>query len=81
MGATAHCDLRRIPGPSEVSNTLPAVGNATTIVSMTSQLTREVSTSDSLKTQETSERIYLQPWFLMAVLCSIAIVVLVVRGG
>lgn len=47
---------------------------------MTSQLTRERSTSDSPKVEETSERIYLQGWFWMAVLCSIAMVVLIING-
>lgn len=47
---------------------------------MTSQLTRETATTTSPTFEETNERIYLQPWFLLAVLCSIAIVVLAVAG-
>lgn len=49
---------------------------------MTSQLTPEHSTTrpaESSKPQTaTSERIYLQPWFLLAVLCMIAMVFLAV---
>jgi hypothetical protein len=45
---------------------------------MTSQLTPERSTSLAPKTEETRERILLlQPWFLMAVLSMVAIVLVV----
>ncbi|MGH3967040.1 MAG: hypothetical protein ACRDTV_02685 [Mycobacterium sp.] len=45
---------------------------------MTSQLTPERSTSPAHKAEETRERIYLQGWFWLAVLCMIAMVLLVV---
>ncbi|MGH3961544.1 hypothetical protein [Mycobacterium sp.] len=49
---------------------------------MTSQLTREHSTTRPAASQhrqaETPERIYLQPWFWLAVLCVIAGVLMVV---
>ncbi|HZU46115.1 MAG TPA: hypothetical protein VFA16_02480 [Mycobacterium sp.] len=50
---------------------------------MTSQLTPERTTSSRPKTpkrDETQERILLQPWFWMAVLCMIAMVLLVAFG-
>lgn len=56
------------------------------IVSMTSQLTPERSTSlapeapTTAKTEETRERIYLQPWFLLAMVCMAAIVLLAIYG-
>lgn len=62
------------------------------IVSMTSQLTPERSTSlapetpkkpetpKTPKTEETRERIYLQPWFLLAMVCMAAIVLLAIYG-
>lgn len=59
------------------------------IVSMTSQLTPERSTSlapeapeaqKTAKTEATRERIYLQPWFLLAMVCMAAIVLLAVYG-
>jgi hypothetical protein len=51
---------------------------------MTSQLTPERTTSSRpktpRKTDEAQERILLQPWFWMAVLCMIAMVLLVAFG-
>lgn len=47
---------------------------------MTSQLTPERTTSPALKAEETRERILLQPWFWLAVLCVIAMVLLVAFG-
>lgn len=47
---------------------------------MTSQLTPRHATPLPEKTEETRERIYLQPWFLLAVLCMVAIVWLAVFG-
>ncbi|WP_156657816.1 hypothetical protein [Mycobacterium kyorinense] len=56
---------------------------------MTSQLTPERSTSlapeapeapKTAKTAETRERIYLQPWFLLAMVCMAAIVLLAIYG-
>ncbi|MCV7261238.1 hypothetical protein [Mycobacterium shimoidei] len=47
---------------------------------MTSQLTPERKTSPAHKAEETNERIFLQPWFWMAVLCMIAMVLLVAFG-
>jgi hypothetical protein len=41
---------------------------------MTSQLTPERTTSLPSKAEEANERIYLQPWFWLAVLSMIAIV-------
>ena len=41
---------------------------------MTSQLTPERSTSPAPKLDEGNERIFLQPWFWMALLSMIAIV-------
>jgi hypothetical protein len=45
---------------------------------MTSQLTPERTTSPAPKFEETNERIYLQPWFWMAVLSMIAIVLVTI---
>ncbi|EUA65746.1 hypothetical protein I553_8065 [Mycobacterium xenopi 4042] len=61
-------------------NTFTAAGKSATVVSMTSQLTPERSTSRRTKTDETRERVFLEPWFWMAVLCMIAMVLLVVFG-
>jgi hypothetical protein len=47
---------------------------------MTSQLTPERTTSASPKKAETRERVYTEPWFWMAVLCMIAMVLLVMYG-
>ncbi|BBZ13377.1 hypothetical protein [Mycobacterium branderi] len=47
---------------------------------MTSQLTPERTTTRPRKTEETNERILLQPWFWTAVLCMIAMVLLVMFG-
>jgi preprotein translocase subunit Sec61beta len=47
---------------------------------MTSQLTPEKATPVRHKKDETSERIYLQPWFLLAIACMVAMVLLVVNG-
>ena len=41
---------------------------------MTSQLTPERTTSPAPELEESNERIFLQPWFWMAVLSMIAIV-------
>ncbi|MGA8328363.1 MAG: hypothetical protein WB777_03630 [Mycobacterium sp.] len=41
---------------------------------MTSQLTPERTTSPAPKLDESNERIYLQPWFWMAMLSMVAIV-------
>ncbi|WP_343600718.1 hypothetical protein [Mycobacterium sp.] len=47
---------------------------------MTSQLTQERSTPLPSTTGETEERIFVQPWFVLAMLCMVAIVVLAVHG-
>lgn len=47
---------------------------------MTSQLTPDRTTSRPPKTEETRERILLQPWFWTAVLCVIAMVLVVLYG-
>jgi hypothetical protein len=48
---------------------------------MTSQLTPERTTSTPAKTDEARERpLLLQPWFLMAILSMIAIVLVVATG-
>ena len=47
---------------------------------MTSQLTPERTTSHAPKIEESNERIFLQPWFWMAVLSMIAIVFVTVAG-
>ncbi|BCO35518.1 hypothetical protein [Mycobacterium heckeshornense] len=48
---------------------------------MTSQLTPERTTSRRTKTtDQRRERVYLEPWFWMAVLCMVAMVLLVVFG-
>jgi hypothetical protein len=47
---------------------------------MTSQLTPERTTTLPKKTDETNERILLQPWFWMAVLSMIAIVFVTITG-
>ncbi len=45
---------------------------------MTSQLTPERTTSPAPKLEESNERIFLQPWFWMAVLSMIAIVLVTI---
>jgi hypothetical protein len=48
---------------------------------MTSQLTPERTTSLPAKTDEARERpLLLQPWFLMALLCMVAIVLVVLTS-
>jgi hypothetical protein len=48
---------------------------------MTSQLTPERTTPLAAKTEETRERpLLLQPWFLMAILSMIAIVLVAISG-
>lgn len=47
---------------------------------MTSQLTPERTTSAPQKTEEANERIFLQPWFWLAVLSMLAIVLVTVAG-
>ncbi|HEY1841664.1 MAG TPA: hypothetical protein VGG53_15885 [Mycobacterium sp.] len=47
---------------------------------MTSQLTPERTTSPAPKLEESNERILLQPWFWMAVLSMIAIVLVTISG-
>ena len=48
---------------------------------MTSQLTPERTTSRAPKIEETSERpLLLQPWFLMAILSMVAIVLVILSS-
>ncbi|MBV8861446.1 MAG: hypothetical protein JO259_06265 [Mycobacterium sp.] len=48
---------------------------------MTSQLTPERTTSSPAKTEKTRELpVFLQPWFLMAVLSMVAIVLVALTG-
>ncbi|MGA7134333.1 MAG: hypothetical protein WBZ15_18660 [Mycobacterium sp.] len=47
---------------------------------MTSQLTPEHTTSVPSKTEEANERIFLQPWFWLAILSMIAIVFVTMAG-
>ena len=48
---------------------------------MTSQLTPEHTTSPPAETEKTRELpVFLQPWFLMAVLSMVAIVLVVLTG-
>ena len=62
----------------EASNTFTLANESVRIVSMTSQLTPERSTSHAPKIDEARERpLLLQPWFLMALLSMAAIVAVV----
>jgi hypothetical protein len=45
---------------------------------MTSQLTPERTTTPAHKFEETNERVFLQPWFWMAMLSMIAIVLVTI---
>jgi hypothetical protein len=47
---------------------------------MTSQLTPERTTTAAPKIEESNERIFLQPWFWMALLSMIAIVLVTISG-
>lgn len=83
LARSHECDLRRKLGTNEANDTFTVAGKSVTIVSVTSQLTPERTTSSRPKTpkrDETQERILLQPWFWMAVLCMIAMVLLVAFG-
>ena len=73
--AEIRCDLRRIRGIDEASNTFTLANKSVRILSMTSQLTPKRTTSPAPQTDEASERpLLLQPWFVMALLSMAAIV-------